>query len=169
MGRGKGKAGRKEPTLAVRKLNREPKISGTPNSAPQTVGTTKPPREKKSAGNTNVPDPSAFPTPMGRTKPFTKQHAKWPALFKKNIGVIESHIKSLDRIMQSMKADMVDMPEEERLEWELGERGNWRVICGMMDRAREVLATTREAAIGIVSIPDGACFHPLTMGSVATN
>ncbi|KAH7305710.1 hypothetical protein BKA65DRAFT_415564 [Rhexocercosporidium sp. MPI-PUGE-AT-0058] len=89
---------------------------------------------------------------MGRPKPFTKspQHAKWPALFKKHLGVIEAHIRSLDRVMQSMKSDMSEMPEKERLEFELGERGNWRVICGMMDRAREVLTSARVAAKGIV-------------------
>ena len=90
---------------------------------------------------------------MGRPKPFTKspQHAKWPALFKKHLGLIESHIRALDRVMQSMKSEMGQMPEKERMEWELGERGNWRVICNMMDRAREVLAGAREAAKGIVS------------------
>ncbi|KAH9217456.1 hypothetical protein DL95DRAFT_424027 [Leptodontidium sp. 2 PMI_412] len=89
---------------------------------------------------------------MDPPKPFTKspQHAKWPALFKKHLGVIESHIRSLDRVMQSMKSDMADMPEKERLDFELGERGNWRVICGMMDRAREVLTSARVAATGIV-------------------
>jgi phytoene/squalene synthetase len=50
-----------------------------------------------------------------------------------------------------MKSQMGQMEDKERLEWELGERGNWRVICEMMDRAREVLASAREAAKGIVS------------------
>ncbi len=83
-------------------------------------------------------------------------HAKWPALFKKHIGVIESHIKSLERLMQSMRSEMDTFPEKQRLEWELGERGNWRVICEMMDRAREVLVGAKIAAKGIVgstSIP----------------
>jgi len=90
---------------------------------------------------------------MGRPKPFTKspQHAKWPALFKKHLGLIESHIRALDRVMQSMKSEMGQMPEKERMEWELGERGNWRVICNMMDQARTVLADARVAAQGIVS------------------
>ncbi|TVY89419.1 hypothetical protein LAWI1_G004832, partial [Lachnellula willkommii] len=84
--------------------------------------------------------------------PFTKspQHAKWPALFKKSLGVTEAHIRKLDRVMQSMKSEMVEMGEQERLEWELGSRGNWRRICGMMDRAREILAQEREAAKGIL-------------------
>jgi hypothetical protein len=44
------------------------------------------------------------------------------------------------------------MDEKDRLEWELGERGNWRVICEMMDRAREVLVSAKKAARGIVSV-----------------
>ncbi len=53
--------------------------------------------------------------------------------------------------MQSMKSEMGQMPKKERMEWELGERGNWRVICNMMDQARRVLADARVAAQGIVS------------------
>lgn len=154
MGKGKGKAGRKEAKLAAKKANEVPKIPGIPKP-PKPIKKAKkiPSRGKKSAINTNPPGPADFPIPMGRPKPFTKspQHAKWPALFKKSLGVIEAHIRNLDRVMQSMKADMQFMGEKERLEFELGERGNWRVICGMMDRAREILATEREAARGIVS------------------
>ena len=79
-------------------------------------------------------------------------HAKWPALFKQHIGLIEFHIKRLERLMQSMKAEMDGFPEKQRLEWELGERGNWRVMCEMMDRARELYVNAKVAAKGIVSI-----------------
>lgn len=154
MGKGKGKAGRREAKLAAKKLNQTPKIPGMPKPAqPQKKAKKIPSREKKSAINTNMPGPAAYPIPTGRPKPFTKspQHAKWPALFKKHLGVIEAHIRWLDRIMQSMKSDMVNMPEQERLEFELGEKGNWRVISAMMDRSREVLAAARLAARGIVS------------------
>ncbi|CZT09121.1 uncharacterized protein RAG0_13977 [Rhynchosporium agropyri] len=153
MGKGKGKAGRKEAKLIVKKLNQEPKIPGLPKPArPEKKAKKIPSREKKSAMHSNPPGPANFPLPMGRPKPFTKspQHAKWPAMFKKHLGVIEAHIRSLDRVMQSMKSEMTDLPEKERLEFELGERGNWRVICGMMDRAREVLTSARIAARGIV-------------------
>ncbi|KAL2075099.1 hypothetical protein VTL71DRAFT_41 [Oculimacula yallundae] len=153
MGKGKGKAGRKEAKLIVKKLNQEPKIPGMPKPAqPEKKAKKIPSRDKKSALHSNPPGPANYPLPMGRPKPFTKspQHAKWPALFKKHLGVIEAHIRSLDRVMQSMKSEMTDLPEKERLEFELGERGNWRVICGMMDRAREVLTSARIAAKGIV-------------------
>ena len=50
-----------------------------------------------------------------------------------------------------MKSDMGKMEEDERRMWELGEKGNWRVICEMIDRARLTLASAREAAKGIVS------------------
>lgn len=154
MGKGKGKKGRAEAKLDAKKTNQEPKIPGLPKpDKPLKKAKKVPSREKKSALNTNPPGPANYPLPMGRPKPFTKspQHAKWPALFKKHLGVIEAHIRSLDRVMQSMKSEMGQMEEKERLEWELGEKGNWRVICEMMDRAREVLAAARKAAQGIVS------------------
>lgn len=79
-------------------------------------------------------------------------HAKWPSLFKKHIGLIESHIRALDRLMQSMKSQMGQMREKERLEWELGTRGNYRVLCEMMDRARDTLVQAKKVAHGIVSL-----------------
>jgi hypothetical protein len=154
MGKGKGKKGRHEAKLAAKKAAEVPKIPGAPRPAnPVKKAKKLLSREKKSAINTNPPGPEKFPIPMGRPKPFTKspQHAKWPALFKKHLGLIESHIRALDRVMQSMKSEMGQMPEKERMEWELGERGNWRAICEMMDRARGVLADARKAAQGIVS------------------
>ncbi|KAK6581596.1 hypothetical protein PZA11_006287 [Diplocarpon coronariae] len=153
MGKGKGKAGRREAKLAVKKLNQAPKIPGMPKPAqPQKKSKKIPSREKKSALNTNPPGPATYPLPMGHPKPFTKspQHAKWPALFKKHLQVIEAHIKNLDRIMNSTRADMALMPEKERLEMETGERGNWRALCAMMDRAREVLRSAKLAARGIL-------------------
>ncbi|KAI9052171.1 hypothetical protein LZ554_003533 [Drepanopeziza brunnea f. sp. 'monogermtubi'] len=170
MGKGKGKAGRREAKLAAKKLNQEPKIPGVPKPAqPQKKAKKIPSREKKSAINTNMPGTAAYPIPMGRPKPFTKspQHAKWPSLFKKHLQLIESQIRALDRIMQSMKLDMVTMPEKERLEFELGERGNWRVICGMMDRTREVLAMARQAARGI--LPSRALQDKKGLGVTGTN
>ncbi|EKD15706.1 hypothetical protein MBM_06334 [Drepanopeziza brunnea f. sp. 'multigermtubi' MB_m1] len=170
MGKGKGKAGRREAKLAAKKLNQVPKIPGVPKPAqPQKKAKKIPSREKKSTINTNMPGPAAYPIPMGRPKPFTKspQHAKWPTLFKKHLQLIESQIRALDRIMQSMKLDMVTMPEKERLEYELGERGNWRVICGMMDRTREVLAMARQAARGI--LPSRALQDKKGLGVTGTN
>ncbi len=154
MGKGKGKKGRREAKLTVKKINQEPKVPGLTPVNPVKKAKKLLSREKKSLRNTNPPGPASFPIPMGRPKPFTKspQHAKWPALFKKHLGVIEAHIRSLDRVMQSMKSEMGQMGEKERLEWELGERGNWRVICEMMDRAREVLTAARKAARGIVRV-----------------
>jgi len=159
MGKGKGKAGRKEAKLAVKKINQEPKIPGLPRpEKPAKKAKKILPREKKSLHNNNPPGPANFPIPTGRPKPFTKspQHAKWPAMFKKHLGVIEAHIRNLDRVMQSMKSEMAQMSPELALEWELGERGNWRAICQMMDRAREVLANARECAKGIVSCTYGS-------------
>jgi hypothetical protein len=166
MGKGKGKKGRKEAKLAAKKANEPPKIPGVPKpSNPIKKAKKIPSREKRSAINSNPPGPADFPIPMGRPKPFTKspQHAKWPALFKKHLGVIEAHIRNLDKIMQSMKVDMQNMSEKERLEVEKGEKGNWRAICDMMDRAREVLSNAREAARGIVSAP------PITYRRACTN
>lgn len=150
MGKGKGKAGRKTEKAAARAARKE-KLPGVPKPA-------KPLKKEKvkkpKTVNPNPPGSESFSIPMGQSKPLTKtpQHVKWPALFKKHLGVIEAHIRSLDRAMQSMKSQMGGLDEKERLEWELGETGNWRVICEMMDRAREVLANARKCADGIVSI-----------------
>ncbi|PBP17954.1 hypothetical protein BUE80_DR011346 [Diplocarpon rosae] len=170
MGKGKGKAGRKEAKLAAKKLNQAPKIPGMPKPAqPQKKAKKIPSREKKSALNTNPPGPATYPLPMGRPKPFTKspQHAKWPALFKKHLQVIEAHIKDLDRVMSSMKADMATMSEKERSEMESGERGNWRAICGMMDRAREVLTNAKLSARGI--LPSRALRDRQNLGVLGSN
>ena len=150
MGKGQGKKGRREAKLT--KKPNSSKIPGAPNPAKKAAKLLA--REKKSLRDTSPPNPESPSTSMERPNPFIKspQHAKWPALFKKHLGVIESHVRSLDRVMQSMKSEMGEMTEKERMVWEMGERGNWRVICGMMDRAREVLASAREAAKGIVSL-----------------
>ncbi|TAQ88764.1 hypothetical protein B7494_g2930 [Chlorociboria aeruginascens] len=72
------------------------------------------------------------------------------ALFKKHIGILESHIKMMDRVMMSMRNEMAGFEAEKKLEWELGERGNWRIVCGMMDRAREILCQSKEIGGGIL-------------------
>jgi hypothetical protein len=148
MGKGKGKKGRREAKIAAKKAAEKPKIPGVPRVNPVKKANKLLSREKKA-------NSEKVSIPMGRSKPGPKslQHAKWPALFKKHLGVIEAHIRSLDRVMQSMKSQMGQMEEKERMEWELGERGNWRVICEMMDRAREVLTSARKSAEGIVSSP----------------
>lgn len=174
MGKGKGKKGHAEEKAKVRAA-RKAKAAMLPKPA-------KPLKKEKikkvKKPNTNPPGPAAFPIPMGRPKPFTKspQHAKWPSLFKRHLGVIEAHIRNLDRVMQSMQSEMGEMAEDEKLRWELGEKGNWRVICEMMDRAREVLTSAREAAKGIVSrylcvqtqLVASICLRLLTSSSVVT-
>lgn len=161
MGKGKGKKSRKGDL----KKKKEPKIKA--------LASTKPPNPVKIANKLAAKkkreariaelkeaiakDPSLlkpFPTPMQRTEPFMKNPnaAKWPHLFKRQLGLIEMHIDSLSRIMDAMKNDGATMSEKDKLDWELGERGNWRAICGMMDRARLVLSQTKEAAQGVVSM-----------------
>jgi len=56
--------------------------------------------------------------------------------------------------VQSMKSEMELMGEEEREKCELEEPpgGKWRLVCGMVDRAREVLGQARECGRGI--LPD---------------
>lgn len=70
------------------------------------------------------------------------------------MGLIEARIKSLDRLMSTMRSYMASMPEgsAQRLDYELGERSNWRHICNMQDRARELLCMVKEEARGIVSL-----------------
>jgi len=153
MGKGKGKKGKREPRSAANKIPQAAKVR-----APRPVNPVKKAKkllskEKKEA---------KYNPPLGADMETIEQlahdrvmrnlvHAKWPALFKKHMGVVESHIKALDRVMSSMKTQMDQMSKKERMEWELGERGNWRVLCEMMDRARQVLADTKKSAEGIVS------------------
>lgn len=79
-------------------------------------------------------------------------HVKWTALFKKHLGVLESHVKALDRVAQHLKSYMSGLPDEERIKWEKGEEGNWGKICGLLDRARDTLCNAREASQGLVSL-----------------
>ncbi|KAE9373943.1 hypothetical protein N431DRAFT_482803 [Stipitochalara longipes BDJ] len=153
MGKGKGKKGKKEPKSVVKKATviskvpREPRPVNPVKKAKKLLS-----KEKKAAMTANPlgSDPNSIAMAASNRVMKNLLHAKWPALFKKHLGVIESHIKALDRTMQSMKSEMAQMPEKERMEWELGERGNWRVLCEMMDRARQVLADARKSAQGIL-------------------
>jgi hypothetical protein len=120
--------------------------------------TIKPVKKEKKARrerpNSNPSGPAHFPIPTGHAKPFVKspQHAKWPSMFKRHIGMVEAHIRTLDRVMMSMRANMNEMPDEEREAWERGEKGMWGTISAMMDRAKTCLIDARLAAVGIVSI-----------------
>ncbi|PBP17148.1 hypothetical protein BUE80_DR012061 [Diplocarpon rosae] len=88
MGKGKGKAGRKEAKLAAKKLNQAPKIPGMPKPAqPQKKAKKIPSREKKSALNTNPPGPATYPLPMGRPKPALRD--------RQNLGVLGSNFEPL--------------------------------------------------------------------------
>lgn len=55
--------------------------------------------------------------------------------------------------MQSMKSNLDSMDAEERSLWESGQKGNWILACGMMQRAQVVLKDARECAAGVVSLP----------------
>ncbi|KAN0098180.1 hypothetical protein V8E51_013843 [Hyaloscypha variabilis] len=153
MGKGKGKKGKKDPKSAIKKSTEITKVK-----APRPVNPIK--KVKKLMSKDKKAERDAIP-PIGSDMDAIRKaasdrvmknllHAKWPALFKKHLGVIESHILALDRTMMSMKTEMEHMPEKQRLEWELGERGNFRVLCEMMDRARQVLVDARRSAQGIL-------------------
>ncbi|KAF7953384.1 uncharacterized protein EAE97_000783 [Botrytis byssoidea] len=73
-------------------------------------------------------------------------HAKWGALFRKHLGVLEAHCKALDRVQQAMKSEMKNLSEEEKREWELNEEGPWRILCGLLDRGRDTLVSGRKMA-----------------------
>ncbi|CZR68269.1 uncharacterized protein PAC_18168 [Phialocephala subalpina] len=175
MGKGKGKKSRVDNP----KKKKEPKIKGLPNTKPPnpTKVANKLAHKKKKAARLEElkeairKDPSLikpFATPMQRTAPFMKNPnaAKWPALFKRQLGLIEMHIDSLTRIMNAMRNDGDSMSAEDKLDWELGERGNWRAICGMMDRARLVLSQTKEAAQGV--LPEDRLRDKKKLGVVGT-
>ncbi|KAF5877262.1 uncharacterized protein Bfra_001628 [Botrytis fragariae] len=73
-------------------------------------------------------------------------HAKWGALFRKHLGVLEAHCKALDRVQQAMRGEMKNLSEEEKREWELNEEGPWRILCGLLDRGRDTLVSGRKMA-----------------------
>ena len=79
-------------------------------------------------------------------------HAKWGALFRKHLGVLEAHCKALDRTYQAMKSEMANLSEEEKKQWELNEDGPWRILCGLLDRARDTLTSGRKMARFVVGI-----------------
>jgi hypothetical protein len=178
MAKGKGKKAKREAKLQARKARKEAKLNPQPKTddpakivrrqieraerkARKAAIRARPPRppaepKKPIDSEFETNRPIAVEKPAGpETKPFKPvkvlQHAKWPALFKKHIGILEAHIKSLDRIMQSMRSQMMVMPEKERIDWELGKKGSWRVISEMMDRARDTLCGAKIAAEGVVS------------------
>lgn len=158
MSKPHGKGSRNNKSTA-KTPTKEPTVPTLPSASPTPAQLAKmakkaAQKEKKAlAPDTDATPIPGFPTPLGRTKPFVKNpiHAKWPALFKRHLGLIASHIESLDRIKQAIASEMEELEGKERLAFEMGERGNYRVICAMLDRARGVLASAREAAIGIVS------------------
>lgn len=78
-------------------------------------------------------------------------HAKWGALFRKHLGVLEAHCKALDRVQQAMKNEMKSLSEEEKKEWQLNEEGPWRILCGLLDRGRDTLVSGRTMAQFVVS------------------
>ncbi|TGO62868.1 hypothetical protein BOTNAR_0108g00300 [Botryotinia narcissicola] len=89
--------------------------------------------------------------PLRTNKPqvllmYRSVHAKWGALFRKHLGLLEAHCKALDRVQQAMKSEMKNLSEEEKREWELNEEGPWRILCGLLDRGRDTLVSGRKMA-----------------------
>ena len=153
MGKGKGKKAKREEKLAKRAAKNAAKAEQRA-SAPKK---SRVPKVKPTNPDPVPPEGTSYPSypplPSESSKPLVRplHGAKWPSLFKKHLGVLESHIKALDRVRQSLKNDMSKMEEEERRMWEMGEKGQWLIICDLLDRARMTLASGREAAKGIVS------------------
>ncbi|KAH8672570.1 hypothetical protein BGZ60DRAFT_405160 [Tricladium varicosporioides] len=99
---------------------------------------------------------SVQPSIVNVSIPFVKtanealKHAKWPALLKKHMGVLESHIKTLDRMLQNITQFMESMPEDERRRWERGETGKFVVVAGSLDRVRDAYVCAKMVAEGVV-------------------
>ncbi|KAH6680622.1 hypothetical protein B0J14DRAFT_579017 [Halenospora varia] len=89
-------------------------------------------------------------TPSVKIAGEALKHAKWPALLKKHMGVLESHIKALDRVLQNIMQLMEGMPEEERGKWERGEKGKFVVVAGSLDRVRDAYVCAKMVAEGVV-------------------
>jgi len=126
-------------------------------------------KPKRERPNTNPKGPANFPIPTGHPKPFVKspQHAKWPSMFKRHLGMIEAHIRTLDRVMTSMHANMQEMSQEEREAWERGEKGMWGTISAMMNRAKSCLVDARMAGVGI--LPSRALKEKKSLGTFGSS
>ena len=139
MGRGKPKIAaekaKKPKTKIQRKREERRAKKALPRPAP--LPSTKPaiPKEK-----------DAKPKPKPQNPGFTK----WAALFKRELTVIETHIKHSERFRQHWRAEIDNMEEPERKKWESGEVGNYIKLLAMLDRSREILAMAREQNAWIV-------------------
>ncbi|KAH8805738.1 hypothetical protein F5884DRAFT_800407 [Xylogone sp. PMI_703] len=61
---------------------------------------------------------------------------KWASLVKRHIELMDEHVKFLEQIQESMRAEMSALEKEEQMQWERGEVGHWKSLCGMIERAR---------------------------------
>jgi hypothetical protein len=97
-----------------------------------------------------VRDPDHVPRP--KPKPQNPGFQKWMALFKREITMIETHLKHAERFRQHWRAEIDRMEEPEKSKWESGEVGNFQRLLQMMERSREILVQAREMSAWIVSL-----------------
>lgn len=111
--------------------------------------TTKSPKRPKTNSDTTE---STQTSPGGQEYSGEMSSARWTALFRAHLEVLEAHVRTLEEVQRGVEREMVGLSAEEKVQWERGERGSWMVIEGMLGRAREVLGSARRAAEEVVSL-----------------
>ncbi|EPE33546.1 hypothetical protein GLAREA_06559 [Glarea lozoyensis ATCC 20868] len=137
MGKGKAKPKANAEKTAIHTAKKEAK-----RAAREASGVKRPHKTAKSHG-ISVNDLQIKTPPSGAAEALS--HVKWPSLFKKHIGVLESHVKHLERVQQSVKDFMLGLPDVERDAWERGEKGHLKIIVGCVERAKETVKNAKEA------------------------
>ncbi|MDI1489456.1 MAG: hypothetical protein OHK93_008735 [Ramalina farinacea] len=70
--------------------------------------------------------------------PAPARHIPWPEIFRHHISLIEGHLK------------MIDMVRKHTVEGS----GNWTMICGCIDRAKEMMSASKHVAKTFVPPPN---------------
>ncbi|KAI1000519.1 hypothetical protein K3495_g7677 [Podosphaera aphanis] len=90
---------------------------------------------------------------LSTSPPENRQSARrlqWPGLLRTHVGLLESHALTLQHLIKDMQSEAEKMSLNDRLDWELDEKGEWRLICRMMEDTRELLMQARKVARGIL-------------------
>jgi hypothetical protein len=109
------------------------------------------PRPPRPASAPKPRDPDVPKIVRPKPKPQNPGYQKWMALFKREITMIETHLKHSERFRQHWRDQIDNMEDpEEKSKWESGELGNFKRLLTMMERTKEILVQAREMSAWIV-------------------
>jgi hypothetical protein len=166
MGKGKVKPKMSAEKSAIKTAKKQAKRAARESSGVKKPNTK--PKAKSSAQSLDTSTEDTKSTTSSFRAANGLSQAKWSSLFKKHIGVLESHVKHLERVLQSVRHFVSDLPEVERGEWERGEKGDLVVVVGCVDRAKETVKSAKEAATLLLSA-EGATARTHTFPDAPVN